>query len=124
MKVKFIVFVDNKNNGGASWIGLGYLFAMIKTEYECSISYYLFDEIKLAVDETLKSNPDYVAMPVLQHNYLVSIDVYKRQVLQAFPKFKGTHFTPSHFELYSVRIPQQRRNSRIRSGSTEKNHPI
>ena len=74
MKVKFIVFVDNKNNGGASWIGLGYLFAMIKTEYECSISYYLFDEIKLAVDETLKSNPDYVAMPVLQHNYLVSME--------------------------------------------------
>lgn len=74
MKVKFVVFVDNKNNGGASWIGLGYLISMIKPDYDWSITYYLFDEVNLAIEETLNYNPDYIAMPVLQHNYLISME--------------------------------------------------
>lgn len=40
IKVKFVVFVDDKNNGGATWIDLGYLTAMIKANYEFRGRYF------------------------------------------------------------------------------------
>ena len=85
MKIKFVVFVDNKNNGGASWIGLGYLIAMIKQFYDYSIDYYLFDEVEKAVQETEHCSPDYIALPILQHNYLVSME-YLQKIKNRVPE--------------------------------------
>jgi len=69
-----VVFVDNKNDGGASWLGLGYLISMIKSTCDYIVKYYLFDEVEKALTDAKLYQPTCVASPVLQHNYLTSMD--------------------------------------------------
>jgi len=77
MKLMFVVFVDNKNDGGASWLGLGYLIAMVKSICDYRVNYYLFDEVDKAVADTQHYQPICIAAPVLQHNYLTTMAFFE-----------------------------------------------
>lgn len=74
MKIALIAFVENKGFGGTSWIGLGYLYSVLKADYFVEVLFYNFSELEKAVDEIIEQGFDMVGLSVMQFNYIVSMD--------------------------------------------------
>ena len=64
-----IVFNQNDHNGN-SWLSIGYLSSALREEHvDCHVSFFLQDEINLAVEYVLRVNPIAVGVPMLQYNF-------------------------------------------------------